>query len=59
MGRKDSLWKNLSKVKRKFPQEYDFIPNTYILQHQSDWDRFLAKRDDAEKGKLWIMKPSN
>ncbi|EAR91806.2 tubulin tyrosine ligase family protein (macronuclear) [Tetrahymena thermophila SB210] len=59
MGRKDCLWKNLSKVKRKFPQEYDFIPNTYILQHQSDWDRFLAKRDDAEKGKLWIMKPSN
>jgi len=31
MGRKDLLWLNLSKFKRKFPKEYKFIPNTYLL----------------------------
>lgn len=31
MGRKDLLWLNLSKFKRKYPKEYNFIPNTYLL----------------------------
>lgn len=31
MGRKDLLWQNLSKFKRKFPKEYNFIPTTYLL----------------------------
>jgi tubulin polyglutamylase TTLL4 len=37
MGRKDNLWMNLSKMKRKFPREYDFVPNTYLLAY--DYDR--------------------
>lgn len=38
MGRKDNLWMNLSKMKRKYPKEYDFVPNTYLLAY--DYDRF-------------------
>ena len=38
LGRKDFLWRNLSKLKRKFPTDYDFVPNTYLLAY--DYDRF-------------------
>lgn len=38
IGRKDNLWINLSKTKRRFPKEYSFVPNTYLLAH--DFDRF-------------------
>lgn len=40
LGRKDWLWRNLVKYKRKYPKEYGFIPNTYILNSGSDWERF-------------------
>lgn len=59
MGRKDSLWKNLSRIAGKFPSEYSFVPTTYILKQSSQWERFQASRSEAEEGKLWIMKPSN
>ena len=38
IGRKDNLWINLSKMKRNFPKEYSFIPNTYLLAY--DYKRF-------------------
>lgn len=44
-------------MKRKFPQDYNFVPNTYLLQHNSDWDRFLISKENAAKDHLWIMKP--
>lgn len=40
LGRKDLLWRNLVKYKRKEPNEYNFIPNTFILSSAGDWDRF-------------------
>jgi hypothetical protein len=30
---------NLSKIKRKFPKDYDYFPNTYLLTY--DYDRFI------------------
>lgn len=38
IGRKDNLWINLSKLKRKYPQDYAFIPTTYLLAY--DYDRY-------------------
>ncbi|CAD8111210.1 unnamed protein product [Paramecium sonneborni] len=55
VGRKDNLWIHLSKIKRKFPTEYYFIPNTYLLQY--DFERFEAIRECAHKKTLWIKKP--
>lgn len=57
LGRKDMLWKHLSSMKHRFPKEYNFIPNTYLLAHDSDWERFLTKKKMAENDHLWIMKP--
>ncbi|CAD8177226.1 unnamed protein product [Paramecium octaurelia] len=55
VGRKDNLWIHLSKVKRRFPTEYSFIPNTYLLQY--DFERFERIRECAPKKTLWIKKP--
>src|SRR5690606_16008241 len=55
LGRKDNLWRNISRLKRQFPSDYDFIPNTYILG--PDYERFNQMRENAENKCLWIMKP--
>jgi tubulin polyglutamylase TTLL4 len=57
LGRKDYMWKNLNKQRRSFPEAYNFVPNTYLFP--ADFDRFEMAREAAEKGKLWIMKPTN
>jgi tubulin polyglutamylase TTLL4 len=38
-----------------FPQEYYFVPKTYIFPF--DYDRFQFIRDQSEKDQLWIQKP--
>jgi len=55
IGRKDGLWRNLSKLKRQFPQDYNFVPTTYLLS--TDFDRFMQAKDVADNNKIWIMKP--
>ena len=55
LGRKDFLWKNLSRLKRSFPTEYNFVPNTYLLA--SDFNRFTAAKESSDNKSLWIMKP--
>ena len=39
LGRKDLLWMKISRMKRKFPDEYRFVPNTYLLS--CEWERYL------------------
>jgi len=55
LGRKDNLWRNISKMKRKFGKEYEICPLTFILPE--DYKRFLNEREEHPKA-LWIMKPS-
>ena len=55
VGRKDGLWRNLSKMKRQFPLDYAFVPTTYILN--TDFERFIQIKEAAENKAIWIMKP--
>lgn len=55
MGRKDKLWKCIEKMKRIFPEDYNFVPKTYIFPH--DYERFETVRETADKDQLWIQKP--
>ena len=57
LGRKDYMWKNLNKQRRSFPDAYNFVPMTYIFPN--DYDRFEMIRENADKGMLWILKPTN
>jgi glutathione synthase/RimK-type ligase-like ATP-grasp enzyme len=44
-------------MKRKFGNEYDFVPNTYLLS--SDYERAKAAVNDAGKNEMFILKPVN
>lgn len=59
LGRKDFMWRCLNRLRRQFPKDFEFIPNTYLLCHEGDWDRFCAKREEASKNQLWICKPAD
>ncbi len=54
LGRKDSLWRNMSRMKRKYGESYDICPPTYILPE--DYARLTSDKE-ADPHALWIMKP--
>ena len=54
IGRKDNLYKNFSKMKEKFPEDYKFCPETFILPEDNDSFRSKIKDDPSS---LWIIKP--
>ena len=54
LGRKDNLWRNVSKMRRIYGDDFSFCPNTYLLPE--DLDRFVRDREEHPK-QLWIKKP--
>ena len=52
LGRKDYLWKNISKQARQHGQAYDFCAKSYVLPR----DRELLHKD-YEEGQVYIVKP--
>ncbi|XP_032423892.1 tubulin monoglutamylase TTLL4 isoform X3 [Xiphophorus hellerii] len=56
IGRKDRLWRNLSKMQHRFgKQEFDFFPKTFILPQDI---KLLRKAwEDSGSRKKWIIKP--
>ena len=57
LGRKDYMWKCLNKLRRAHPDAYNFVPTTYLFP--SDYERFEMARENADKHRLWILKPTN
>jgi hypothetical protein len=43
-------------MKREFGDEYNIVPQTYILP--DDYKRLVADKEDDHKA-LWIMKPAS
>lgn len=54
LGRKDLMWKNVSRLKRQFPLEYNICPKTYVFPQ--DYRRFVLEAKENTKG-LYILKP--
>lgn len=54
IGRKDRLWRNFKRTKNFFREDYNFIPETYILPE--DHEDFI-KAYEAHREKNWIIKP--
>jgi len=54
LGRKDLLWRNIYKMKRQFPREFNIMPVTFCLP--DDWQSFVAAREQSP-GAIWIYKP--
>ena len=56
VGRKDLMWKNVSRMKRLFPNEFNFCPRTYLFP--DDYRKFTAERDADNYKHMYIMKPN-
>jgi tubulin polyglutamylase TTLL4 len=52
LGRKDNLWRNYKIFNFQFPEDYDYIPETYILPEDKDE---LKQKFDLKK--MWMIKP--
>lgn len=58
--RKDCLARNMFKVQKEHPEEYSFVPKTWILP--SDYSQLVNYSKDLKsrkKSKTFIVKPSN
>lgn len=55
IGRKDNLWRNISKFKRHHGEAYNIAPRTYIFPE--DYKRFCQDRELENHKNLYILKP--
>lgn len=56
IGRKDLLWRNVSRMKRQHPQHFDIMPMGFVLPE--DYQAWCSAREQ-DPGALWIWKPPN
>lgn len=56
-GRKDNMYRHVSRMIREFGEEYRIVPKTWIFPE--DLRRFQKEREDTTEAKLWILKPAN
>lgn len=56
LNAKDEMWKHYKKMRERFPEDYNFIRDTYLIPE--DWDKF-NETFDTYKEKVWMMKPKN
>ena len=54
IARKDQLARNLNRMKRLFPNEYSFFPQTWLLP--GEYNDFRAQFN-GKKSKTFIIKP--
>ncbi|CEM26957.1 unnamed protein product [Vitrella brassicaformis CCMP3155] len=54
LGRKDLLWRNVTRMKRQHGEAFSFMPQTWILP--DDYRLFEAARNERPRD-LWIFKP--
>ena len=57
LSRKDNLYNNYQKMKTNFPNEYNYMPETYIIP--KDKDIFLSKNENYQlnQNNIWLIKP--
>jgi tubulin polyglutamylase TTLL7 len=60
ISRKDALARNMSKMHRMNPTEFDFVPKTWLLPNEYSYlVSYAIDMKKLQKKKTFIMKPSN
>jgi tubulin polyglutamylase TTLL4 len=54
LGRKDNLWRNYSKLNKAYPNDYNFIPITYLIPNN-----IIEFKANYKNSNMWIVKPKN
>jgi len=56
LGRKDNMYNNYIKIKEIFSEDFNYIPETFILPR--DFEIMIKKtKSESEKDQKWILKP--
>ena len=55
LGRKDRLWLGYARLQERFPQQFTFLPRTFILPEQ----QAEVEQELRETGRPMIVKPPN
>ena len=56
LGRKDNMYNNYCRLLSVFPEDYNYIPDTFILPR--DHEKFMTiAKSTSEEGQKWILKP--
>ena len=57
---KKNLYSNFLKMKEKYPKDYNYMVESYILPEQiDDFEKAYNKSKDNNERNLWIVKPQN
>ncbi|MCR2287579.1 tubulin--tyrosine ligase family protein, partial [Salmonella enterica] len=54
LGRKDNLWRNFKKFKRKHPLDYNYHPQAFIIPEELSEFKLFSKMNPSF---AWIVKP--
>ena len=59
LSRKDNLYNNYYEMKKKFPDDFKYMPETYVLPRDQDFfmNEKLKNFDINNKENLWLLKP--
>ncbi len=50
------MWKNIYRMKKQFPKDFDICPQTYLLPE--DYKKLVFDRESDKKVPLYILKPN-
>jgi len=56
LGRKDLLWRNVYRLKRQFPQQFNIMPASFVMP--DDFASWTSAREQSP-GAIWIYKPAS
>lgn len=56
IGRKDLMWRNVSRMKRIHGKPFDIAPPTYVMPQ--DYKRWIQDREASNYKSMYIMKPA-
>ena len=57
LSRKDNLYTNFKRMKDKFPNDYTYMPETYILPKDEATFNSLIANYTVSKDNMWLIKP--
>jgi len=56
LGRKDRLWQNIHRMKRKWPHEFNIMPVSFVIPDY--YNAWVSARENLPSA-IWIYKPNN
>ena len=57
LSRKDNLYTNYKKMQKKFPNDFKYMPETYILPRDREIFNLKIENYEFNKNNLWLIKP--